>query len=194
MKKLISIAIIAILAASAMVSIAKVQANNYTARDGTDGPDTFSYCIHDGTYGWYDDTWVVLGMQGNYDTNNPYHYYWVKWDCETGVGGSENWFYWWYPGYEPQFTFAYDQYGYWSGATGSAPGSPMYIGDRWYWSYYDASMYMNPEAHKMSGMTYAIFYDPANPDWMWDIASTPNPADNLLTAHGLPRVYIQIPP
>ena len=190
MKKMISVGIIALMVASALFSIAEVHANNYTAYVGSPGPDTFSYCIHDGAYGYPDDTWVVLGMQGNYDTNNPYHYYYVKWDWETGVGGSGSADYWWYPGYAPQFTFAYDQYGYWSGSTSNAPGSPSYYIDRYYWSYYNAGMSVNPEAHKMSGRTYAIFYDPDNPTWMWDIASTPDQAD-LLTAQAGPPVHYQ---
>ncbi|MCW4019002.1 MAG: hypothetical protein NWF00_10060 [Candidatus Bathyarchaeota archaeon] len=188
MRKMISVVIIAIFAASTFVAIARVQANNYTAWVGSPGPDTFSYCLHDGTYGEPDDTWVVLGMQGNYNASNPYHYYWVCWDWETGVGGSYDHDYWWYPGYAPQFTFAYDQYGYWSGATGDAPGSPSQNGDRWYWSCYDAGMYVSPNAQKMSGSTYAVFYDPDNPAIMWDIISIPDPIDELTAQAGPPRL------
>jgi hypothetical protein len=190
MKKMISISLIAVLAATLMASLAihGVQANSYFAVVGSPGPDQFCYCIHDGNYNYPDDTWVTLGMQANYDFNNPYSYNYVYWSWETGVGGQNDHYYWWYPNYAPQFTFAFDRYGYWEGDTGSAPYSPVQNGDRWYWSW-SGGMSMNPGPYIMSGETYAIFYDPNNPTIMWDIGAIPSPVDQLTANIGPPQYY-----
>ena len=191
MKKSISVIIIALLATTVMVNIAMrgAQANSYYAVVGSPGPDEFCYCIHDGSYLYPNDTFVTLGLQANYDTNNQYSYYWLYWSWQTGVGGNYQHDYWWYN--TPQFTYAYDQYGYWSGATGNAPGSPAQDGQWWEWNH-DGGMTVSPDAHAISGETYAIFYDPNNPTNMWYIASIPDPV-NQLTAQAGPPLYHYAP-
>jgi hypothetical protein len=190
MKKMISIVMIVIFAVSTMVSIAEVQANEYTAWIGSPGDDTFSFCWHDGTYNCPNDTWVVLGMQAKYDSSNQYHYYWFKWDWESGVGGNNAHDYWWKTAAYPQFTYAYDQYGYWSGATNNAPGSPEKIGDRWYWKQYNYAMVVNPDAQKISGETQAVFWNPNIPATSWNIIVLPNPVYQM-TARGPPHQQYQ---
>jgi hypothetical protein len=181
------IVLIAALAASVFtLSIGSywVHATVYDAMVGSPGPDTFCYCIHMGTYNQPDDTWVTLGMQGNYDTSNPYSYEYCYWSFDAGVGGNYDHDFWFFGA--PRCTYAYDQYGYWSGDQYYAPGEPQQIGDRWYW---DTTNYTspNPSAHKMSGETYAAFYK--EPDWseVRYIAAQPNPIDEL-TAHAPPIV------
>ena len=116
MKRIIIIVLIAVLAAAAAVMLYVGQQGaqaTLTWCVGSPGPDNFTLCIHDGAYGYPNDTWVTLGMEAIYNPNAQYAYASARWVFDAGYGGNYTHDYDFYD--DPYCSYVFNQYGYYQG-------------------------------------------------------------------------------
>ena len=167
--------------------LAKGAISDYYAKVGSPGDDQFCFCVHNGDYNTVDDRWVVLGMDAIYgSSSSPYSYLSCSWYFEAGVGGNGGNSYW-FDG-TPSCTYAYNQYGYWSGSTYNMPGGPYWGGDRYYWTTTMPGEWWSDQPTVVSGMVYALFQEIGNPYHIDVAGASPNPVDEL-TAQSAPVHY-----
>lgn len=192
MKKIVTVVIIAIFAATIILTAGTPRAKaEESAKVGYYGPDTYCNCVHTHV-NQTSDCEAGLGMEAWYDFDLHYNtggfaYLSGSWIFDAVVG--YNRVSTWDVDGSPSCTYDINQYGYYAGTQFYGTNSPTY--NAWggldYQNYYSASF--SPDASSISGQSYAAFWLKTNHNNIQYVYAQPTNYTVLTAEAGPPHSY-----